>query len=113
MVRKALALLLLMLLLVGCTPAPFSAYKDGTYIGEAEGKRRHLKVEITIENSRLTSCRVIEHYEGAYYAKDAVIVVPERILEQQSSQVDVFTGSSLTSRGIMDAVEDALEKAKK
>lgn len=112
MVRKLIVVILLMLT-VSCSSAPFQDYEDGTYIGEAQGKRRHLKVEITIENGQMSACSVIEHYEGVYYAKEPVVVIPQRILEKQSTQVDVVSGSTLTSQGIIKAVEDALQKAKK
>ncbi len=112
MVRKIIAFVLFVVMM-SCSTQPFSEYKDGTYIGEAKGKRRHLKVEITIENSRMTECRIIEHYEGAYYAKEPVEEIPRRILEAQDHRVDVVSGSTLTSQGIMDAVENALEKARK
>ncbi len=86
---------------------------DGVYIGEAQGIRKHLKVQVTLENGYITQLEVIEHYEkGAYYYETPIKEIPEEIIRTQSLQVDVVSGATLTSNGILDAVRDALEQAK-
>ena len=92
----------------------YSDYNDGIYVGEAQGMRKHLKVQITLEDGYITHVEVIEHYEkgSAYYA-EPIQRIPEAIMKEQSPEVDVVTGASYTSYGIMDAVIDALGQAKK
>ncbi|MEX1378108.1 MAG: FMN-binding protein [Eubacteriales bacterium] len=89
-------------------------YNDGIYVGEAQGMRKHLKVQITLEDGYITQVEVIEHYEkGSAYYSEPVQRIPEAILKEQSPEVDVVAGASFTSYGIMDAVIDALEQANK
>ncbi|MDX1358727.1 MAG: FMN-binding protein [Clostridia bacterium] len=38
--------------------------------------------------------------------------IPERIIDQQSTRVDAVSGATRSSIAIMNAVEDALQKAK-
>jgi len=90
---------------------PYLDYEDGVYIGEAQGIRKHLKVQVTIEGGYITNVEVIEHYEkGAEYYTVPIMQIPVEIIKAQSPYVDAVSGSTLTSEGIMDAVLDALEK---
>lgn len=109
--KHFLTVTFLALSLLACAKAPFADYQDGSYVGEGQGRRRHLKVEITLADGRMTDCRVVEQYEGAYYAKEPLTEIPKRILEAQDPRVDGISGSTLTSEGIMKAVENALEQA--
>jgi uncharacterized protein with FMN-binding domain len=96
-----------------CKEPPFAGYADGTYIGEATGYRKHLKVQVTLEGGYITAVDVIEHYEkGADHYQDAMERVPAAIVETQAIDVDAVSGATLTSKGIMDAVRAALEQAK-
>jgi len=114
---KGLGLILLILIIyllstgVFCKP-PYLDYEDGVYIGEAQGIRKHLNVQVTIEGGYITNVEVIEHYEkGAEYYTVSIMQVPEEIIKAQSPYVDAVSGSTLTSEGIMDAVADALNNA--
>lgn len=85
---------------------------DGTYTGEAVGFRPGLKVEITIINGELTSVEVIEHNEiGRQYWQTPINLIPGEIVKRQETEVDSVSGATATSKAIMAAVEDAVNKA--
>ena len=86
--------------------------RDGTYTGEATGYRPGLQVSVTIENNTITSVEVIEHNEenSRYYSRP-ISIVPEEIVEEQSTDVDTVSSGTFTSIGIMNAVNDALRQA--
>jgi uncharacterized protein with FMN-binding domain len=110
-----MVILSIMILLSGCfsEKPPYGDYADGTYIGEASGYRKHLKVQVTLEGGYITAVDVIEHYEkGAEHYQDAMEQVPAAIVKTQTIGVDAVSGATLTSKGIMDAVRAALEQAK-
>ncbi|OQB24009.1 MAG: FMN-binding domain protein [Firmicutes bacterium ADurb.Bin182] len=93
---------------------PYAEYNDGVYIGEAKGYRKHLKAEVTLEKGYITNIQIIEHYEkGKEHYEAPISLLPPAIIKAQSPDVDAISGSTLTSNGIMDAVHDALEQAKK
>jgi uncharacterized protein with FMN-binding domain len=93
--------------------APFATYSDGVYIGEAQGYRKHLKVKVILSKGYITSVEVTEHYEkGEEHYKVPIVQIPAAIIKAQSPEVDVVSGSTLTSEGIKDAVRSALEQAK-
>ena len=88
-------------------------YKDGTYIGEADGFGGTIQVEVKIEKSKIAEINVIsaEKEDGAYLsmAKDMI----PKILDAQSADIDTISGATFSSTGIKNASEQALEKAVK
>ena len=92
--------------------APASPYADGTYTGEAQGYGGTVKMEVTIEHGQITDCTVLsaEKEDTAYF--DAAQGVIDEVLDEQTAEVDTVSGATFSSRGILGAVEDALEQAK-
>ena len=89
-----------------------SGYLDGVYQGTASGFRPGLVVEVVIENGAIVSAAVIDHNEvNERFWGYPVEVVPQRIVEAQSTDVDAVSGATYTSHGIKNAVDDALSKA--
>lgn len=88
-----------------------SAYSDGMYEGEAQGFGGPIKVSVTIENGEITSIDVLSHddEDAAYY--DSAVAVIDEMLDAQSTDVDVVSGATFSSNGIIGAVEEALGKA--
>lgn len=88
------------------------SYIDGIYEGEATGFQPGLIVSVVIENNEMVSVEVISHNEvNSRYYQTPVNTIPGRIVEEQSTDVDIVSGATYTSYGIMKAVEDALSKA--
>ena len=93
------------------TPAP-SKYIDGTYQGIADGFRPGLTVEVAIKNDVIISVKVISHNEvRERFWGYPVENIPLWIVEAQSTDVDTVSGATYTSRGIITAVDNALDKA--
>jgi Uncharacterized protein conserved in bacteria len=88
------------------------ALSDGTFTGEATGYRAGLKVSVVIKDNSIISVDVTDHNEvkSRYYATP-IAVIPTEIVEAQSTNVDVISGATCTSIGIMNAVNDALSSA--
>ncbi|WP_026888960.1 FMN-binding protein [Clostridium beijerinckii] len=84
-------------------------YKDGTYTGVGKGKNPDLKVAVTIKDDKITNVEIVSNNETK--GKEAINTIPSKILEKQSTDVDVVSGATMTSKGIMEAVNDALSQA--
>ncbi len=98
------------------TPAASSLsgnlYRDGTYIGTADGYGPDLTVEVAIENNEISRIDIVNHNErGESFYMPAFEAIPERIMDTQSVLVDSVSGATYTSYGIMNAVNDALSGA--
>ncbi|ABP66350.2 FMN-binding domain protein [Caldicellulosiruptor saccharolyticus DSM 8903] len=87
-------------------------YKDGTYTGEGFGYRPGLVVEVTIKDDKITKIKIVSHNETQSFAQLPFEIIPQEIIQNQSTNVDIVSGATRTSYGIIMAVEDALNKAK-
>jgi uncharacterized protein with FMN-binding domain/Pyruvate/2-oxoacid:ferredoxin oxidoreductase delta subunit len=84
-------------------------YKDGTYTGVGQGKNTDLKVAVTVKDGKIANIEIVSNNETK--GKEALNVVPKEIVEKQSTDVDVVSGATMTSKGIMEAVNNALSQA--
>ena len=88
-----------------------SVYKDGTYTGFGDGMNGKVKVSVTISQDKITSISVGENSEDEEYLAEAKGVI-DRIIASQSTDVDVVSGATYSSNGIIGGVNEALSKAK-
>ncbi|MBN2029956.1 FMN-binding protein [bacterium] len=87
--------------------------RDGEYIGEFPFMERLLyQVRVTVKSGKIVNIEVLQNGTENEYAKKGLGVVP-RILQKQSPEVDVVTGSTVTSKSLMKCVEEALNKGRK
>lgn len=93
-------------------PQVQGGYKDGVYEGTGTGNNGDIKVEVTVEGGNIVSVVLKEHSEteGLYEAAEKSVTA--EIIEKQTADVDALTGATNTSKGIMDAVTEALSTAK-
>lgn len=84
-----------------------SRISDGTYIGEYDVNFIYAKVEVTVQNGRITDIVLLEHKNER--GKSAEIIT-DRIIEQQKTDVDAVSGATNSSVVIKKAVENALRE---
>lgn len=84
-----------------------SRISDGTYIGEYDVNFIYAKVEVTVQNGRITDIVLLEHKNER--GKSAEIIT-DRIIEQQKTNVDAVSGATNSSVVIKKAVENALRE---
>ena len=99
------------------TPAPTVAPEDiqlapNEYIGEADGFGGPIKVKVTMDGDKISMIDVLSHNETAGVSGPAFETIPQAIIDAQSTSIDVASGATLSSKGIMAAVENALSKIK-
>ncbi len=86
-------------------------YRDGTYYASGTGKFGSVPVTVVISGGRITSIEVGPNEESSVMAERAQSQVIPAIIEAQSADVEVVTGATMTSEAIIDAVNQALERA--
>lgn len=87
-----------------------SQIRDGIFEGQAKGGPVSADVRITVKAGRIETIEVLKH--DCWKGKRAVPIIPNRIIEKQSTSVDVVSGATTSSKVIMNAVQAALEKAR-
>ncbi|MBG9982173.1 FMN-binding protein [Aerococcaceae bacterium DSM 111020] len=88
----------------------------GVLEGTAEGHNGPIKVEVSVEDDKITDVKVIDHEESDGYSDKALEDIPAAIVKENGTDVEVVSGATKTSEGIINAVEDALaadDKAEK
>ena len=82
---------------------------DGAYRGtqSISGTPVRATVDVVIRNRVITSINIVEHFCSPIGKKAERIV--EKIVEQQSLDIDVVSGATASSKAILKAVENALQ----
>lgn len=88
-------------------------YKDGTWTGTALGYNDNITVSVTISGGKITEISVVEGYDDEPYYDWARDEIPQNIIETQTTNIDTVSGATFSSKGIIRAVEAALENALK
>ena len=111
----------LLALLPGCRSSggiqyPFSfiqkaGFTPGTYEGTAPGHRGPIRVRLQISQAGIDDIVIVSHRESAYPGAAAMEELLEEILETGSTDLDAVSGATFSSRGFLNAVEDAMRKA--
>lgn len=91
-------------------------WKDGTYTGSASGSSGGFnggttRVSVTVSGGKITAINVLSNQDTAQYFNKAKSTIINSIISKQSTNVDTVSGASFSSRGIINAVRNALSKA--
>ncbi len=84
--------------------------KDGTYQGSAKGYRGNITVSVKISNGKISSVYVTKNEEDTAYLNSALGVI-NKMIGKSSGTVDSVSGATYSSVGIMNAVNNAINKA--
>ena len=94
-------------------PAPVqTVYQNGTFRGTAYGYDGDITVSVTIQDDRIVSIDAETGESDDSYFLSAKSSVISQILDSQQTSVDAVSGATYSSKGIMTAVQAALDSAK-
>lgn len=87
-------------------------YKDGIYTGTGTGfSGGTTKVSVTVSGGKIADIKTISTDDTPRFYQYAEGTIPNEIISAQSSSVDTVSGATYSSRGLIEAVQDALNKA--
>lgn len=84
---------------------------DGVFAGSAEGYGGTVTTQVTIEGGWIVAVEIVDASQEDEAWLDMAQVLPERIIEAQTSGIDVVSGATFTSTGILNGVTEALQKS--
>jgi uncharacterized protein with FMN-binding domain len=82
--------------------------EDGYYLGSCSVFPVSVEVKVTIKSHAITEIDLLKHDNGQGQGAE---IIPEKVIEAQSLQVDSITGATYSSKVILKAIQDALKKA--
>ena len=84
--------------------------RDGSYTGEGRGFSGPIRVRVTVRNHQIVKIAILERQEVVEYWSRVREKIPQEILEKQHIDVDMVSGATYSSKGLIEAVTNALEK---
>lgn len=85
-------------------------YADGVYYGTGEGYAGEITVALLIRDKTLQAAVITDTVDGDSYIARAEKIL-DRVVKKQSAKVDVVSGATYSSKGIIEAVKNALKAA--
>lgn len=95
----------------GVETSATNSYKSGTYNASAQGHNATVTLDVTFNESEITDITVTQSYESPGVSDRALSDIPKEIIEYQTLNVDVISGSTVSSNAILSAVKDAVKQA--
>ena len=89
-------------------PAPPAA-EQKTLTGVGEGFGGEIKATVVMEGDKIISVEVVGEKETQGIGTPALEQLPAKIVEANSTEVDVISGATYTSNGIIYAVNNAID----
>lgn len=117
--KKLLPLTIALFLVMAISSMGLAA--EETYVGYSEADSHgYMEAEVTLDNGDIVDVSLVEYNDkGAPKDEDydwdefheAMEELPERFVEENSADIDTYSGATGTSEKAMDAVKQALAKA--
>ena len=107
--------LLLCLIIAGCMSKGLAmeiAYIPGIYEGTGQGYRGPIHVRVQVSPAGIEDIVISSHRESSIPGTVAMEELLDTILIEGTTDLDAISGATVSSRGFLDAVEEALEKAR-
>lgn len=90
-----------------------NTFKDGEYKGVGEGYKGPIEVLVTIKAEKIAEIKVLSHQDTQNIADNAVEKLTTTMIKNNRADIDVVSGATNTSKGFIEAVQNALNKANK
>jgi uncharacterized protein with FMN-binding domain len=82
---------------------------DGTYTGSYDGYRWKNTIRATVSGGKITAIDIIEDQAAAI--PDVSSRIFERVMQRQTTGVDVVAGATVSSKAYLKALENAFSRA--
>ena len=85
--------------------------KDGTYEASVNGQEGIMRLQVEIQGGKIAAITVLEQHETPSIGAEALKVLPAKVAQGNSIEIEAVSGATLTSIRFMDAVSDCLRQA--
>ena len=111
--------LILLFMIPGCLSSGFfgsdfireASFIPGIYEGTGQGRQGPIRVRVQISPGGIEDLVILSHRESTFPGAAAMEELLEEIFETGSTDLDIISGATFSSRGFLEAVENALLKA--
>jgi len=103
----------LTVLFFGCLGTGFvreAGFEPGEFEGTGQGYRGPIEIRLLVSPAGIEDIAILSHSDSAIPGLAAMEELLEMVLETGSTDLDAISGATFSSRGFLEAVDDALEK---
>ncbi|MCL1997305.1 MAG: FMN-binding protein [Turicibacter sp.] len=86
-------------------------FTNGTFIGVGEGLRGEISVEVVFSENTITEISIISSEDAPAFVRAAFETLIPDVLQEQSPNVDILSGATYISVGLLTAIADAMQQA--
>lgn len=79
--------------------------------GTGVGKHGDITVAVTFDNGKIQDIKVVKTAENPILAQKVFTELKDEIVAQNSTELDMISGATFSSKGLVEAVNDAAKKA--
>lgn len=111
--RAVFGLFAALFFIAGCFSPPKAGLRlrDGVYEGTGQGYRGKIRVRVLVSGGGIGDVEIPGSGEDEAVGGAALEELREKVLEYGSPGVDIVSGATVSSRGFLEALENALDKA--
>lgn len=115
--KKIIVICFFLITLTGCNQnnqiKSSGDLNDGTYTSQAKGKNGKFDVTVKIKEGKIDQINIGDNNETKDKGSIAIKELPNKIIDEQTYDVDAISGATITSKGIKNAVKQCLIEASK
>lgn len=90
------------------TQVSTKSYTHGTYTGSGQGFRGTTTVKVVVKNHKIASITVTSYQDDEQYFSQAKSSIIPAVISSQSTDVSTVSGATYSSKGLIEAIENAL-----
>ncbi|SDL00349.1 flavocytochrome c [Natronincola ferrireducens] len=110
-----MVVMMLLTIITGCGSNQTSKtealeFTTGTFEGVGNGLHGEIKVSVEVKDGIINGINIIEEKENEVLGKAAFEAIIKNVLGTNSTDVDVVTGSTYSSKGLLEAIDNALSE---
>jgi fumarate reductase flavoprotein subunit len=112
--RSILGILLAASVILGCSTTKTDTqvrFTPGTYTATERGMAGDFDITVTFSDTAIESIKIGENNETLMVGSEALRILPERIIKNQSLNVDIVSGATFTSYAVIYGVRNCVEQA--
>jgi len=82
--------------------------QDGVYLGSAVGYRGPIHVQVRLSAGMIVEINIVDSKEDRFVGESAMEELTDMVIEYNSTDIDAISGATETSKGFLDAVNNAI-----
>ena len=84
--------------------------EEAVYEGTGQGYRGPIEVQVRLNGRSITEIIIVDSVEDRFVGGAAMEELLDMVIEYNSTDIDVISGATETSKGFLKAVENAIMK---